>query len=395
MRLTDARERPEPTFARIGRAGRIHIERDPGGAIWVGGKSTMSSPALACSDGSAWDAWALSWVRMPFTSISPRVPIVDLWAGARDRVAAEIDDAASEFGFFYVTGHGVEPRVIDTLLRLSRAFFQLPEDTKQRIHMRHGGHAWRGYFPVGGELTSGRPDLKEGLYLGEELREDDARVRAGLPLHGRNLFPDVPGFREAVLAYMGALTTLSHELMALIGRSLGIGESYFIDRYTRHPTLLFRIFNYPTSPPQPVSDLRGVGEHTDYGLLTLLYQDDAGGLQVKHGSDWLDVPYYPGSFVVNLGDMLERLTAGRYTSALHRVINTSGRSRISMPFFFDPAFDAVLQPIAGVGPAKPRPELIERWDGLDLHDMRGTYGEYLIGKVSKVFPELGRDHLSS
>ena len=130
--------------------------------------------------------------------------------------------------------------------------------------------------------------------------------------------------------------------MALIGRGLGIGERYFIDRYTRHPTLLFRIFNYPASPPQPGPDLRGVGEHTDYGLLTLLYQDDAGGLQVKHGAEWLDVPYVPGSFVVNLGDMLERLTGGRYTSALHRVINTSGRSRISMPFFFDPAFDAVL-----------------------------------------------------
>lgn len=319
--------------------------------------------------------------------MSPHLPVIDLSSTARDRVATEIDLAASEFGFFYVTGHNIETRIIESLLERSRTFFQSPEETKQRIHMSHGGRAWRGYFPVGGELTSGRPDLKEGLYLGEELSEDDARVRAGLPLHGRNLFPNVPGFSEAVLAYMSALTTLSHELMALIGRGLGIGENYFFDRYTRHPTVLFRIFNYPASTP----DLRGVGEHTDYGLLTLLYQDDVGGLQVKHGSDWLDVPYVPGSFVINLGDMLERLTSGRYTSALHRVINTSGRARISMPFFFDPAFDATLQPIAGVGPAKPRPDLVARWDGLDLRNVRGTYGEYLIGKVSKVFPELGRD----
>lgn len=104
----------------------------------------------------------------------------------------------------------------------------------------------------------------------------------------------------------------------------------------------------------------------------------------------MDVPYLPGSFVVNVGDMLERLTSGRYVSALHRVVNTSGRARISMPFFFDPHFDAVLEPIPGVGPANGRPGLAARWDGIDLKDLRGTYGEYLLGKVSKVFPELGR-----
>jgi isopenicillin N synthase-like dioxygenase len=261
--------------------------------------------------------------------------------------------------------------------------------------MSGGGRAWRGYFPVGGELTSGRPDLKEGVYFGEELNEDDPRVRAGLPLHGRNLLPDVPGFRDALLRYMSALTDLSQHLMSLIARGLGVGDSYFIDRYTRRPTILFRIFNYPAAPANPEPDLRGVGEHTDYGLLTLLYQDDVGGLQVKHGAAWLDVPTVPNSFVVNVGDMLERLTAGRYTSALHRVINISGRSRISMPFFFDPAFDAILQPIPGVAPASLREGLIERWDGIDLRDVRGTYGDYLIGKVSKVFPELGRAHLET
>jgi isopenicillin N synthase-like dioxygenase len=337
---------------------------------------------------------------MVLSTQAAQVPVIDLSAArgehGRDRVAAEIDRAASEFGFFYVTGHAVNPRSIARLLRVSRAFFELPEETKQRIHMRHGGRAWRGFFPVGGELTSGRPDLKEGVYFGEELRDDDPRVLARLPLHGSNLFPaEVPGFREAVLDYMHALTALSHELMALVGRGLGVGENYFLDRYTRHPTLLFRVFNYPASPPDATADLRGVGEHTDYGLLTLLYQDDAGGLQVKHeAAGWINVPPLPGSFVINLGDMLERLTAGRYTSALHRVINTSGRSRISMPFFFDPAFDAVLEPIPGVAPARARPGLIERWDGLDLRNVHGTYGDYLIGKVSRVFPELGRDHLA-
>lgn len=327
---------------------------------------------------------------------SPRLlPIIDLslfdvggtW---RDHVAAQVDWAASEFGFFYIVGHGVEPGVIDTLLASSRAFFQQSAEQKHRIHMSRGGRAWRGYFPVGGELTSGRPDLKEGLYFGEELAEDDERVRSGKPLHGRNVFPELPGFREAVLDYMSALTGLGHRLMTSIGRGLRLGDNYFVDRYTGSPTTLFRIFNYPSAS---VAEGRGVGEHTDYGLLTLLYQDEVGGLQVQHGSSWIEVPYVPGSFVVNVGDMLERLTSGRYTSALHRVINASGRSRISMPFFFDPRFDAELRPIAGVGPEAVRRELIDRWDGTDLRDVHGTYGEYLVGKVSKVFPELGRSQL--
>jgi isopenicillin N synthase-like dioxygenase len=326
---------------------------------------------------------------------SPRLPVIDLslfdvggtW---RDHVAAQVDWAASEFGFFYIVGHGVETGVVESLVRLSQAFFQQSSEQKHRSHMSRGGRAWRGYFPVGGELTSGRPDLKEGLYFGEELAEDDERVRSGKPLHGRNVFPELPGFRDAVLDYMSALTGLGHRLMTSIGRGLRLGDNYFVDRYTGNPTTLFRVFNYPSST---AVDARGVGEHTDYGLLTLLYQDEVGGLQVKHGSRWIEVPFVPGSFVVNVGDMLERLTSGRYTSAVHRVINTSGRSRISMPFFFDPRFEAELRPIAGVGPVAVRREIIDRWDGIDLRDVRGTYGDYLVGKVSKVFPELGRNQL--
>jgi isopenicillin N synthase-like dioxygenase len=167
----------------------------------------------------------------------PRLPVIDLslfelgdpW---RDQVAAQIDWAASELGFFYVIGHGVEPSVIDSLLELSRSFFRLRDEVKLRIHMSRGGSAWRGYFPVGGELTSGRPDLKEGLYFGEELPEEDARVRSGVPLHGRNLFPDMPGFRRATLDYMQALTGLGHRLMSSMGRALRLGDTYFVDRYT-------------------------------------------------------------------------------------------------------------------------------------------------------------------
>ncbi|MEJ0084543.1 MAG: 2-oxoglutarate and iron-dependent oxygenase domain-containing protein [Pseudomonadota bacterium] len=330
---------------------------------------------------------------MTISSDAAQLPVIDLSLPDEDawrtHLAAQIDWAASEFGFFYVIGHGIDQDLTDSLFALSRRFFAQDTAAKNRIHMQCGGRAWRGYFPVGGELTSGRADLKEGIYFGEELAADDARVRAGLPLHGSNQFPELPGFRDTALNYMSALKGLGHRLMASIGRGLHLGDEYFDERYTDKPTTLFRIFNYP--PSAPGFDGAGVGEHTDYGLLTMLVQDEVGGLQVKYKEAWLEVPFVPGSFVCNVGDMLERLTGGRYQSALHRVINRSRRERVSMPFFFDPRFEAELHEIPGIRPASRA--RIERWDGLELAQLQGTYGDYLIGKVSKVFPELGGEHL--
>jgi isopenicillin N synthase-like dioxygenase len=127
--------------------------------------------------------------------------------------------------------------------------------------------------------------------------------------------------------------------------------------------------------------------YTDYGLLTLLRQDAIGGLQVRNGERWLDVPDIPNSFVCNVGDMLERLTRGRYLSALHRVRNTSRQDRLSMAFFFDPAFEAQLAPIEDIGPERS-PHTQVRWDEIDPNAPLGTYGDYLLAKVAKVFPEL-------
>ena len=153
--------------------------------------------------------------------------------------------------------------------------------------MERGGRAWRGYFPVGAELTSGRPDLKEGLYFGAELPADDPRVLAGLPLHGGNLFPrQVPRLRPLVLSYLDALTSLGQAVLRGVALSLGLDAGYFAEGYTADPTILFRIFHYPPS----ADDGWGVGEHTDYGLLTLLAQDDSGGLQVAAPEGWTAAP---------------------------------------------------------------------------------------------------------
>lgn len=324
--------------------------------------------------------------------MSAFLPLIDLQGSARE-IGRDLDRACREYGFFYVTGHGVDQALITSLTHDARIFFSLPAEAKLKIAMSQGGRAWRGYFPLGGELTSGRPDRKEGLYFGTELAADDPRVHAGLPLHGPNLFPDIPGFRERVLAYMAAVTAAGQRLLSGIASGLALAPDYFQRRYTHDPTVLFRIFNYP--PGGDAKDM-GVGEHTDYGFLTLLWQDTIGGLEVYAGDRWLAVPPVPGSFVCNVGDMLERLTSGRYVSALHRARNRSGQERVSMPLFLDPGFDAVLEPLQLPADSAATPNLLrarDRWDGLDLTSVQGTYGEYLVAKVAKVFPALRQQHL--
>lgn len=326
------------------------------------------------------------------------LPVIDvspLVAGSEATgVAAEIRTACTDHGFFYAVGHGVATELQDRLETHSRTFFAQDRATKMRIRMALGGRAWRGYFPVGHELTSGKPDVKEGLYFGAEIGPDDPRVRAGLPLHGPNLFPaEVPELRAVVLQYMDALTGLGHALMRGVALSLGLEPGYFRSRYMADPLILFRIFHYPPVDPAAHDDRWGVGEHTDYGVLTILRQDDVGGLQVRSRGAWVDAPPLPDAFVCNIGDMLDRLTGGFYRSTPHRVRNASGRDRYSFPFFFDPGFDATVAPIDLPDATAQGVEGVNRWDGIDLRTIEGTYGEYVLRKVSKVFPELQRSVL--
>ena len=290
------------------------------------------------------------------------LPIADLQSNdARGAIYA----ACRDTGFFYVVGHDVDDGLQRRLEGVARRFFALQEAEKASIAMERGGAAWRGWFPVGGELTSGVPDRKEGIYFGAELPD------AGLPLHGPNLFHS-DEMRDVVLAYLDAMTALGHRLADLLGVDASL---------TRDPTILFRIFHYPPAPDS-ADDGWGVGEHTDYGLLTILRQDETGGLQVRARSGWIDAPPIAGSFVVNIGDMLERMTGGRFRSTPHRVRNTSATGRLSFPFFFDPSWDAIVPvPEDALPPER-------RWDGADVRTFEGVYGDYLLAKVAKVFPAL-------
>jgi len=316
-------------------------------------------------------------VRLPVVDVEP---LREADPRGAAQVAAALTAACEEHGFFLVEGHGVDMDAVHHLEELAREFFALGEEEKARIAMARGGRAWRGWFPVRGELTSGRPDAKEGLYFGSELPPDDR------PMHGPNLFPERPAeLRSAVLDHLDAMEDLGRALVGGLDLALGVGGR--LVQLVGDPLCLFRIFRYPpVDGPVDEADVEpewGVGEHSDYGLLTILHQDRSGGLEVRTARGWREVPPRPGAFVCNIGDMLERATNGRFRSTLHRV-RRPAHERISMPYFFDPGWDAVVEPLVEGPGAAP-----ERWDGTDPHLFGGPYGDYVWQKVGKVFPALG------
>lgn len=317
------------------------------------------------------------------------VPVIDL---ARPDAPAAIDRACRTQGFFALAGHGVGAADRDRLLRAARRFFALPVDVKREVDLAHGGPAWRGWFPLGDELTSGVPDLKEGYYFGREL-PPDAR-----PMHGPNVWPaEVPELRDAVTSWMAAMEALGQRVLAAMASGLGLGDDWFATHLTTDPTVLFRIFTYPPHPEGTAGAGRwGVAEHTDYGLLTLLVHDGTPGLEVRVDGRWLAVPSDPDLVICNLGDMLDRLTAGRYRSNPHRVRNVGGVDRISLPFFLDPSWDARIEPIVLPDDATwvvPE-DRAERWDRATLRHVDGIYGDWLLAKVAKVFPQLAATALA-
>jgi isopenicillin N synthase-like dioxygenase len=322
------------------------------------------------------------------------VPVIDITplvtgVGDTAAVARDIDAACREFGFFAISGHGVDRATLDRLIETTHAFFALPTPVKEAVAMARGGRAWRGWFPLGGELTSGRPDAKEGYYFGRELPADDQR-----PLHGPNLWPAEPAaLRPLVLAWMGAMERLAQTVLRGVAEGLGLDPEWFARELTADPVVLFRAFRYPpldarTDGATDSDFAWSVGEHTDYGLLTLLAQDDTPGLEVRIDGTWRAVPAARDLIVCNLGDMLDRMTDGRYRSTTHRVRNSSGHDRLSFPFFCDPGWDTAVQPVPAIAGDPPPDDAATRWDNTSLRTLSGTYGDYLWSKVQKVFPAL-------
>ena len=215
---------------------------------------------------------------VPLIDIGPLFdPSVD--EATRRQTVQLIGRACMEVGFFYVANHGVDAVLQSQLKECFATFLALPRDVKRQIEMAVSGSAWRGYFEVGEELTKGVVDQKEGLYFAAE-RPDDTR-----PLHGANLFPSealVPGLRQAVLSYMECLSTLSRTLLKAVGEALELPAEALGSMF-EEPTTLFRCFHYPPHDDAWGAESTAVGEHTDMGFLTVLQQDESGGLQVNAG----------------------------------------------------------------------------------------------------------------
>ncbi len=299
-----------------------------------------------------------------------QLPVIDL-AGftpgrhaANQALAQRIDAALCNAGFFSIVGHGVPDAISAAAFAAGHGFFALPQADKERWHVDR----WplkRGFDPIGWQALDPLqpPDLKESFYLGVEHI-------------GPNQWPDealVPGFRAACSAYCAAMDALARCLMGLFEQALGLPERHF-NGFMREPLCTTRLLHYPPQPAAAAPGQIGCGAHTDWGALTLLAQDDAGGLQVQvrqglqegtpddpaRSSLWVDVPPLPGAWVVNVGDLMQRWTNDRWPSTLHRVINQhAGRDRYAIAYFFDLDAHASIEPLASCvsaqGPARYGP----------------------------------------
>jgi isopenicillin N synthase-like dioxygenase len=245
------------------------------------------------------------------------------------------------------------------VFKASADFHALPRSEKMRIAL-DANH--RGFIPINTSTDRNsklakvtKPNQSESFMMMREAGPDDREVRAGAYLAGPNQWPEgLAGFRAAVTAYNDALCGLATRLVRLIGRALGADPDGFAAAF-EPPTTWLRLLHYPPQPPAAPGDLYGSAPHTDFGFITILAQDEVGGLQVKTpGGRWIDAPPIPGSFVMNVGDMLHRWSNGRLLSTPHRVINRSGRERYSCPFFFDPNVTTEIAPLPSCcGPEAP------------------------------------------
>jgi isopenicillin N synthase-like dioxygenase len=278
------------------------------------------------------------------------LPVLDaalLDGNASDRAAfaRAMRDACVTHGFFYIRNHGVDLYLLEDVLEQSRLFFSMPLEVKLQAD-KSRSFCNRGYEKLRDQvLEAGTPpDVKEGYYMGAELPLDDPRVIARKFNHGPNLWPaQIPGFRPAMQAYMEAVRAVAERLLRGLALSLDLNEPYF-DRFCEAPMEILRLLHYPPQPGDPLPDEKGCGAHTDWGCLTLLWQDENGGLQVQ-GADgrWMDAPPILNTFVVNIGDMVARWTNDRYRSTLHRVVNLSGQDRYSIPYFYEGNCDHLVE----------------------------------------------------
>ncbi|WP_200820454.1 isopenicillin N synthase family dioxygenase [Mycolicibacterium houstonense] len=288
------------------------------------------------------------------------VPVIDISGlrserrDERDRVAAEIGTAAREIGFFYIGGTGIDEALFERMLAATQEFFALPLEEKMRSYIGLS-RCHRGYVPVGEEglENESRPDLKEAFDTALDLPADDPDHLAGNPMLGPNTWPDLPGFAEAVTSYYRAVLGVGKQLLWAFAVALGEDPEVFARHATKTPSQL-RLMHYPYNAD--AQDGQGIGAHTDYECFTLL-KPTAPGLEVLNGAgEWIDVPPVDGTFVVNIGDLLELWTNGTFVATSHRVRRVV-EERYSFPLFFNVDYHTEVRPLPRFvtegGPQRP------------------------------------------
>jgi isopenicillin N synthase-like dioxygenase len=268
-----------------------------------------------------------------------------------DTAVNNIAVAAHDVGAFYISNHGIDTTLLEHFQYLTGLYFSLPLEEKLQLHISHS-LAHRGYFPIGEESAKGNyiADLKEGFDMALDLPLTDPSVMAGIPFHGPNVYPQNPiGFEAVMVRYYNEMRLLAERLCVLFARALNLEPHYFLEHVTK-PLAQLRILHYPPQAPlldhlvspKPV----GCGAHTDYGIITVLWQDSVGGLEIMlPNGRWMAAPPREGTFFCNLGDMIQRWTNGFWKAAPHRVMNFTTKERYSAAFFFDPNYDCVVAPL--------------------------------------------------
>jgi isopenicillin N synthase-like dioxygenase len=280
------------------------------------------------------------------------IPVIDVGScfagvpGALEATAAELRDTLERVGFFVMINHGVPPALIERTFAEARRFHDQPMDAKLALRMNehNNGYMTMGRYAVwtSDVNANDKPDLNEAFFTKRERRPDDPLLKSGRRFVGPNQWPaDLPGFRESVIAYTDAMDALSARVLRVVAAALDLPPTAF-DAAFAESQFSFRLTHYPPVPAEP--NQFGIAPHTDANFLTFLAQSDVPGLQVRMPSgDWLDVPYVPGSYAVNTGDMMVRWTNGRFKSTPHRALPPVGRHRYAIPFFLGPHIDTVIE----------------------------------------------------
>ena len=282
------------------------------------------------------------------------IPVIDLapWFQGNEtdqkKVADKVVSACCTSGFLYITNHGVSPELLASVFNVSRQFFDLPLPEKNKVSFELGNKN-RGYIPFGAESSdpNAHRDEKEAYDFTHKVPRYAAGELMMDRISGNNLWVENPvELKPTVELYLQKCIELGTTLFRIFALGLGLPRDYF-DNKINHPIAQLRLLHYPEQDPENTSkENLGIGKHCDYECLTILAQGKVGGLQVQNLSgEWVEAPPLEGAFNVNIGEMLTRWTNGKFKATPHRVLNTTGQNRYSIPFFFATNYDVNIKPL--------------------------------------------------